>query len=748
MNRILTLFILTLPFWALNQTELTNEERVYLFHTVKKSPILNEKIGLFFDYLGPEIRISADELNYDSIEQVILAQPELLVIRTDEIKKSEKGLVVEASNKLALWELNRMVLAKSGDSSGFIPFQGKYRFFEGLFLDSLPEVAIERNTKGEKHLKASILPILNPLMYTNEKIDLLETFRFWDSDDRLNTLKIIQRATSKYVAHRTLEIFTALGGEQTSFRNLLMAAGDGVISPEKFEEREKDEKNRWTKGLPKAVGFFPYSLVEREATYDNERTLQTSNFEVVSLSTTGENRMTKVHFDVWGFNPKRQMTVIIEKNGMQYPLFGKLDSRFLSPDSSYGGEFSFNGMMKHLQKDYIDVLHEKIYGRRGYEWAIVYFTAQRDQAEKDLMKAEHEYSDLHMKRTKTKNSVSKAYKKKEKERIEEKKPREENYIDPKRKDGRKQKRTKENEIIYLQGLIEALNAKIKEYQIIRSKGIMMLEEYKSKLYVHQRWFGDKWLSAENKNGIYTFSDGSTFDLSTQDFTFLPTMEKEEFSVRILPVPDSPELNSTDEVMLHLSIIDAVPNQDARIQPDLKGHFEQGQSIALDSMFSMADSVSLMLFFQHLIKKEYGFKITATGNGIGIWNGCRLVSSPSGNSSNNEGPNLNTDATHLYVHLGRNIDLLAESFVDGKEFSEATMNTALLAYAGKYSLNKFELVTACRSAAVLRQFKSEVMAYATRFLPADQLTVVASRLEKTFKSAKIQVGATVIPLSKF
>jgi hypothetical protein len=748
MSRIIYLVFSLFPLVAVCQTPFSAEERAYLFHTVKKSPILNEEIGSFFDYVGPDIRISAAELNYDSIERIIVAQPELLIIRAGEIRKSEKGIVAEAANKMALWELNKLILAKNSDSAAFAPFKDRYSQLEQLFINELPEHALEELPGNSMQLKASLLPLLNPHMFTNEKIDLLETFRFLDEEERFSTLKTLQAAIHKYVADRTLQIYAMLGGEHRSFQNILLAAGDGVIYPERFEEREKDEKNRWNKGLPKAVGFFPYSLEKRKATAENERTIKTSNFEVLSLSSTGENRLTRIHFDVWGFNPKRQMTVILEKNGIQYPLFGKLDSRFLSPDSTFGGEMTFKGMMDDLQENYIEVLEKKIFGRRGYDWAIGHFTALRDQAELDLMKAEYDYSVLHTKPITTKNKATKAYKKRKKAERKGKVMRKEGLVDPVKNDGRKEKRTKENEIVYLQGEIEALNRQIKEYQIIRAKGLALLEQYRSQLFVYKRWFGDNWSRYESRDGVYTFSDGATFDIKTQEFTFQATPEKEEFAIRVLPVPDAPDLNTTDEVMLHINVIDGVPHHDARIRLEMSDHFEKGNFAAKKPLFTEEDSASIILFLRHLTDKKHPLMVQANGHGIGVWNGCRVAPSGMGNNVfvNTTGASLET--THLYVQLEKETTLLVESFVDGSEMNEPPLNAELKAYAQKYVLSKQQMLTACRCAAVLNQFKTEVCAYAQRYLPAEQYASVKAQVEKKIDKVKIRTGSAAIPYGKF
>ena len=94
------LFSFTLQ--AQNYQLLTPEERAYLFHIVKKSPILENNIGRFFEYKGPEVLLSNGSINYDSIEEYMINNPEMLLIREDEIAKSPKGLLAEAANKIAV----------------------------------------------------------------------------------------------------------------------------------------------------------------------------------------------------------------------------------------------------------------------------------------------------------------------------------------------------------------------------------------------------------------------------------------------------------------------------------------------------------------------------------------------------------------------------------------------------------------------------------------------------------------------
>ena len=116
LKKILFLAFVLSSFTSNSQVNegLTAEERAYLFHIVKKSPILDNSLGRYFDYKGEIINLPNKQMNYDSVELIIINQPELLIIRKEEISKSSKGILAEAANKMALWELNKVLLAKRG----------------------------------------------------------------------------------------------------------------------------------------------------------------------------------------------------------------------------------------------------------------------------------------------------------------------------------------------------------------------------------------------------------------------------------------------------------------------------------------------------------------------------------------------------------------------------------------------------------------------------------------------------------
>ena len=52
-------------FVAIGQEDyfLTPQDKAYLFHTVRKSPILEQNIGRYIEYVGREARLPNGELN-------------------------------------------------------------------------------------------------------------------------------------------------------------------------------------------------------------------------------------------------------------------------------------------------------------------------------------------------------------------------------------------------------------------------------------------------------------------------------------------------------------------------------------------------------------------------------------------------------------------------------------------------------------------------------------------------------------
>ena len=760
LKKILFLVLILFSFTSNSQVNdgLTAEERAYLFHVVKKSPILDNSLGRYFDYKGEIINLPNKQMNYDSVELIIINQPELLIIRKEEIAKSSKGILAEAANKMALWELNKVLLAKRGSEKELSQYATQYAAFENHLMEKLPAAALKEKD-GVSRPSPKLDNLLNPSLSFLDKVAFIETLRFKSPDEEKQTVDAISYAVNEYVEKRTLEIFHALGGKSTDFSNILVAAGDGSSTSGMLDEREKDEKGRWNKGLPKAVGFFPYQtrLVAEEK--KKELKLESMTYAIIDQKTVGKNQHTNLHFDVWGYNTEKQTTVVIEKNGLSYPLFGAGDTRFLSPDSSFSNGTTFMAIIKDLESNKIAKLNEMIYGKKGFDYWIDYNKKKKDETEFKIEKNEYEYSALHNKSMSTDNKSVKKTKKSKKHITHP----DDNKDHPVLTDygDKKDKKKSEGSIVGLYDLFEAYKKKIAELEKQKAEAIDLLAIYQQKLDLYKQLIGARWATYTEKDGFYTFQDSSTFDMLTQDFQFQAKPENEDFEIRLLAIPESSLSKNADEVMLHINKTEAKPNFDARLQIELNDIFASDSWTISNQLIRNNDSVAIRQFFEAMLDKKTPFSIIARGQGVGKWDGTRtikelhpveLASYPG--SSADEKQRSRQDAnfqrlriSEIFIQLNRSILVEINSYTDPISSSITVTNEDQLALMKQYKLSKNDLLSAYRSAEILRKLKTEVNYLAGTFLGREEAGIVIDRFNKEFAKARISIGATSIKLSE-
>lgn len=736
--------------WGQTSNELSPIERAYLFHIVKKSPILNKNFGRFLDYTGPNITFPNGKLNYDSVETIIINQPDLLIIKSDEIAKSSKGLVAEAANKMALWELNKTLHAKRISPQALIPFKNQYEAFEQLLKKQLPSSLLVQ--QGEKKtLHKSFDNILNPSLSFDDKLVQINSLRFLSIEEKITTLRAINLAINEWTKKRAFSIFQMLGGKAEMFENILIAAGDGSSTSGMLEEREKDEKGRWNKGLPKAVGLFPYDL-KKETIKEGKKSktiIEPLRYVIRDFKTADSNKVTKVHFDVWGYNSEKQTTVVIEKQGISYPLFGSSTTRFLSPDTSFSNGTTYYSIINDLEFKKIADLNKKIHGKHGFDHWIKYHQKKKDQTELRIEKREKEYSDLGFRPIATKKKAS--AKVKRSKRKARKSGASTFSGAPTTMSNKKNKGKLQNEIVNLYAKFEAHKKKIAEFEKKKITAVNLRTQYEHRLNLMKRLIGLKWATYEVKDGIYTFQDSSQFDLTTQDFTFPPSATQEDFEIKLLAIPESSLSKSADEVMLHINIIDAVPDADARINITLEDVFASDKWKLPSPVFQQKDSISVQLFFESLLNDKKKFKIIARGQGIGKWNGIQTIKdeNPTTLNSYNEKRSLETlkrlRKSELIIRIKDNIELEINSYTDPVRSNISIKNPTVLSEATKFQLSKNQILSAHRTATILKKIKSELNILAGEMLQRTDAKKVIDLLNSKIDKTRISVGATSFKL---
>ncbi len=755
MKYVYTLLISFVCFTSFGQgaNDLTAEDRAYLFHIVKKSPILDNSIGRYFEYSGPLVRLMNKELNYDSIESYIINNPNSLFIRKGEIEKSPKGIIAEAANKMALWELNKILLASRQSENDLERYKTQYNQFEALLKSKLPASAL-KTENGTIEIQKKILAVLNPSLSFDDKAAMLATFHFLSVEDQLVALEAMNYATNAYVEKRAYEIFLQLGGTATIFKNILIAAGDGSETSGLLNEREKDENGRWNKGLPKAIGLFPYEVKIIDASKRNKTALEPVRMPVIDFETAGENKLTQLHFDVWGYNSKKQTTVVIERNGLSYHLFGSNDTRFLSPDSTYSDGKTFQAVINELEKDKIAKLWDKIYGKKGYDYEIETAKRKKDETEKQINEDEHKYSDMTMGTITTSSKVPGSVKRKKRKALK-KTTGGEFTAQPKTDSGKKARKKEQGGLIYLYGEYERYKKIIAELEIEKKAAIDLLAIYQRRLDNYKSAMGYHWVDFTEKDGLYTFSDSSTFDLYTQEFTFKADTLKTPFEVRLIAIPDGPLSDNADEVMLHVNLADSKPGFDARVQLNLVDQFESNKWTLNKPLFQASDSVSIRQFFEALLDKKLPFEVISRGQGVGKWNGSNVVRATDRTEWNAyqggtdeerlkakmDSSNVRLRSTQVNIFLNRGILLEINTFTDPVKTNLKASNEAIQTELNKYHLSGNDYLSALRTATVIQKLKTELNVLAGTYLSREEAKIVIDRLNKQLDGLKVSCGPT-------
>ena len=750
-------FILSCLFIQLARSqgsiELTAEERAYLFHIVKKSPILDQNIGRYFEYKGPDIRFMNKEINYDSIEDIIINNPEQLFIRTSEIAKSPKGIIAEAANKMALWELNKVLMAARQSDKDLERYQTEYDAFEAILLPKLPPSAFKSNG-GEAKPHKKLLNVLNPGLSFEDKAGMLASFNFLTVEDQLVTMEALNSSINEYVEKRSYEIFTALGGQANQYENILVAAGDGSETSGLLNEREKDENGRWNKGLPKAVGFFPYQVRMIEPEKRKKTALEALRFATIDLTTAGENKLTQLHFDVWGYNGEKQTTVVVERNGISYHFFGSGETRFLTPDSAFGGGTTFQSVINDLRVNKIGKLNEKIYGKRGFDYQIEYNKKKKDETEIKIQKTEHNYSDMH-KSTITTSPKAPRSVKKAKRKANSGTGGDPPYYQPKTDSDKKAKKREENDIVSLYGQYDMYKKRIADLEKEKQEAVDQLAIYQRRLDLFNEMIGHNWATYTVKDGFYTFQDSTTFDSYTQEFTFRADTLKTGFEVRLLSIPYSSLSNEADEVMLHVNMIDAKPGFDARLQLDLVDAFKPNSWTLDTPIFTNADSVAVRQLFEGLLNKKTPLTAVSRGQGIGAWNGQRTVKAadrtemsayPGSTAEEQEAARFSEEfvrlrSSEVNVTINRGIFIEVNTFTDPVKTNLKSGNEAIQNTINRYQLSGNDYLSALRTAAIIQKMKAELNILAGTYMNREEAKIVIDRLNKTLDGLRVSTGAT-------
>lgn len=734
------LFFASIQSIAQQDDNLLSFERACLFHIVKKSPSLNANFGQFFEYSGPVVLLKDGMVNYDSIEQIITNRPDLLFIRKTEIAKGPPGLLAELANKMAVLELNKILLDRRVQYVQNSSFSNAhYNDFEKILTKELPPIAVVEKDSTFKPIKELYL-FTDPALTFRQKVEFLSKNKNFTDEDRRKILNAFSTAVNSYIQNRCFEIYLALGGIASDFESHLVAAGEGGNTSGLLAEFEKNLSGKWNKGLPKAIGLFPYQL-ERY----NTKEISPERVATISMNTTGNNKVTNLHFDVWGYNSKKQTTIVIEKNNKNYILFGAGDTKFLSPDSTFSGGSTLISVVNDLEKNDVGKLKERITGKKGIEEKLRTKIEKRAEVYKSIQVEEGKYMRFSNGKITVKKKAPRKVRRARRKALDSQSEQPNQSAKPVIKSNKKKKRKKQVDLIDLYHQYENLTKEIQYYQQLRTEEIEKLSLYTEKLDFYKSALGSNILSYRIQDSLYIFSDSSTFDMRTQEFQFYPSNKPEPFFVKLIAIPDNAIASTADEVMLHVSKIDQDPRLTATLNLNLSDQFAPDKFDLKQALLTKNDSLALRTISEIILKNETPIVIQANGFGVGQWNGNSVVKDPSPTEINTY-PTSRTDSTYarlrktaMYIQTNHKLIIEIESFTDPVRSGITINNKTLSEVAVKNNLSKNDLLSGLRTKTVMTTFQDEYIKWVANHYDANHARIIIDRFNNEFQKTRIRVG---------
>lgn len=752
-NQAFLLFFVSFFSSQLNSqvnNSLTAEVKSYLFHVVRKSPILERNFGYAFEYFGPKVPLKDGQINYDSLETIIINEPELLVIRSAEIAKAPKGLILELSNKTAVWMLNKTLNSIQTGKNEIN--QEIFDNYLKVFSNNLTK-QIERSKNYEAIFDPKRSPIFNSNLSLYDRCVLLGQLGFISPEEQVQILEAQHKAINETIEKYTLQIFRNLGGKSNEFENYLLAAGDGSYTAGILAERERDDDGNWNKGLPKAIGLFPYDV-------------KVENKEVVpyrmisrTMETCGNGKQTNLHFDVWGYNTTKQTTIVIEKNGFTYHLFGSEKTRFLSPDSTFSKGATFQKVINDLHTNTFKELENSLKGKNGYNEQVTTLQKSLEEVYILIQEKEAEYGEHTKQNYRTPNHLTRKDRKFKKEN---------SYggpinQTPNTKSKRKARQRRQTELVDLYLEYETIEAELNSLIEERAPVLKEWQEKKAILDNYKRQMGLKWVNFTEVDGLYIFDDSTTFDIKTQEFIFPASDKKESFEIRLIAIPEDLVGENADEVMMHVSKVDIEPFYDADIKIEFRDLFESDAYTLSKTIFQEKDSSLLKKFFRQIDDSQLTFIFEINGNGVGKWENGSLVKDlqavelPSYPGKTAEEMKVaradstfsSLRKTNLFMKVDRLIYFRIDSYTDPVVSNLIVKNhnkIQELITSGKITKN--DALSAFRSVAVMNQLKLELNINASKYLSQEKAKKLIDQLNSSIEKSRVKIGNEVLRYKDF
>ncbi len=505
--------------------DITPQQKAWLYKIVKKTPCLNRNWISYFDYtggiheekivneVGDTILHTYQVTLWDSVEQNIIRDPELLKIDWPAIRNSSPGLISNAAVKLSLWELYNQIRNGYEESPHFSSKNYSQIIYSEI-IQSLPPRMKKGNQVKKKYLPV-VFAIINPSLNIDRKIKSFETVGNVTLQEKRKVFDRWHQLISSHIEKTSQLYFNQLLGNKTYFKGALLAVGDGSGSSGLLDEKEGTEEGKEINtGTGKGIGLFTYKMKVRK---DNLVPEYLSEIKLNAL----QNEPSLVHLTLWGMDWSKPPVVVIENGKKSYVLFGTPEFS-PNPDRVPGISY-FDRMEDYRERKIKQVINElnkdggllSIYRKEEAIRNQIQFQIDSINFEVDSLRELGAISDAAIENRRFKNEVNLS-----------------NLTD------------KEKRLASLQRKISA------EYNRIE-RAEKELDNMKAALGEEpQQW--------KKEDGLYLFEDGSIFNFKTQDLILSEdSLASSQLHVKLLAATYSAYSDAKDEVQLYVNVTGGV-----------------------------------------------------------------------------------------------------------------------------------------------------------------------------------------------
>jgi len=608
MRKIIYLLISLNTFFGVSQsnwTEFTGKQKAYFYQLSRKIENLEPEFFHLFEYTDSIPYINDTLPDYPYVEKRIVADSTKLILHTTELSRKNNGLISDMATHFASWELDLTLQFRNSTKSKFDYLKPKLKAFNTYVLEKAPQSAIKTLSDGSYELSPTVLQYYTPNLTIGEKIASIKNSAF-STNDQLLIIKAIYYAQEKYINTRSLEIFKILGGKTDSYNNYLIAAGDG----NGWSDLESVMRPKYSRALPDPKSLFKFETVIEK---NNKKKKTTNAPEILKIkdthafsSKTSSTRPTKIHFDVWGYHPERQTTIVIQKGGNSYILYGNNDDRYLCPDSTFDGGSTYWRLIDELKNVHIAQLKEMIYGKKGYDYWIAEYKVMIDKTLLDIKESEERLDKMRYAPIPPPKMKKKKIKKKNLGYSDQDNT---GHAVGKMSGAAKKKNKEQSRLIHLNTQLLDQQRKLKQLIIDKDKAFDVLAAYQTKLDKMLANVGHTFVEFKtSKNGITTFDDGSTFNETNQDFTFNPDYRQQNFDIITIAYGEKVFSKTIEEVFVHMNITYPDPNSKYTFYSDY-------ELKKLPKHISVSDSIQINELFTALGTTKLKLNVTTFGGGI-------------------------------------------------------------------------------------------------------------------------------------